>query len=88
MTNAGRVERAQEVGAANALLLKVNQAGTLSEALAAARQAVHGGWSIVVSERSGETGDPLIADTTMLHARGQRLAGRCQRFRASAWFTP
>jgi enolase len=75
VTNRERVERAQELGAANALLLKVNQAGTLSEALAAARQAVQGGWSIVVSERSGETEDPLIADLTVGLNTGQIKTG-------------
>ena len=75
VTNAARVERAQDMGAANALLLKVNQAGTLSEALAAARQAVHGGWSIVVSERSGETEDPLIADLVVGLNAGQIKTG-------------
>jgi enolase len=75
VTNAGRVERAQEMGAANALLLKVNQAGTLTEALAAARQAGHGGWSTVVSERSGETEDPLIADLAVGLNAGQIKTG-------------
>jgi enolase len=75
VTNRERVERAQELGAANALLLKVNQAGTLSEALAAARQAVQGGWSIVVSERSGETEDPLIADLAVALNAGQIKTG-------------
>jgi enolase len=75
VTNRERVERAQEMGAANALLLKVNQAGTLSDALAAARQAVQGGWSIVVSERSGETEDPLIADLAVGLNAGQIKTG-------------
>jgi len=63
------------MGAANALLFKVNQAGTLSDALAAARQAVQGGWSIVVSERSGETEDPLIADLAVGLNAGQIKTG-------------
>ncbi len=75
VTNRERVERAQGLGAANALLLKVNQAGTLSEALAAARQAVQGGWSVVVSERSGETEDPLIADLAVALNAGQIKTG-------------
>jgi enolase len=75
VTNAGRVQRAQDMSAANALLFKVNQAGTLSEALAAARQAVHGGWSVVVSERSGETEDPLIADLVVGLNAGQIKTG-------------
>jgi len=74
-TNRERVERAQLLGAANALLFKVNQAGTLSEALAAARQATGGGWSVVVSERSGETEDPLIADLVVALNAGQIKTG-------------
>jgi enolase len=75
VTNRERVERAQQLGAANALLLKVNQAGTLSDALAAARQAAGGGWAIVVSERSGETEDPLIADLVVGLNAGQIKTG-------------
>ena len=75
VTNRERVARAQGLGAANALLFKVNQAGTLSEALAAARQARHGGWSIIVSERSGETEDPLIADLVVALNAGQIKTG-------------
>jgi enolase len=75
VTSRERVERAQELGAANALLLKVNQAGTLSDALAAARQAASGGWAVVVSERSGETEDPLIADLAVGLNAGQIKTG-------------
>lgn len=75
VTNRERVERAQRLGAANALLFEVNQAGTLSEALAAARQATGGGWSVVVSERSGETEDPLIADLVVALNAGQIKTG-------------
>jgi enolase len=75
VTNRERVSRAQELGAANALLFKVNQAGTLSEALGAARQAMQGGWSVVVSERSGETEDPLIADLVVALNAGQIKTG-------------
>ena len=64
VTNRDRVARAQSLGAANSLLFKVNQAGTLSEAFDAARQALQGGWSVVVSERSGETEDPLISTSS------------------------
>jgi enolase len=75
VTNRDRVARAQSLGAANALLLKVNQAGTLSEALDAARQATQGAWSIVVSERSGETEDPFIADLVVGLNAGQIKTG-------------
>ncbi len=75
VTNRERVARAQSLGAANSLLFKVNQAGTLSEALDAARQASQGGWSVVVSERSGETEDPLISDLVVALNAGQIKTG-------------
>lgn len=75
VTNRDRVAHAQALGAANALLLKVNQAGTLSEALDAARQAVQGGWNVVVSERSGDTEDPLISDLVVALNAGQIKTG-------------
>lgn len=75
VTNRARVLEAQRVGAANALLFKVNQAGTLSEALDAARAATEGGWSVVVSERSGETEDPIISDLVVSLNAGQIKTG-------------
>src|SRR3984893_3168809 len=61
-TNPSRIERAIETGACDALLLKVNQIGTLTEALAAHKQAREAGWSIALSVRSGETEDNWAAD--------------------------
>lgn len=61
-TNPARIERAISSKAANSLLLKVNQIGTLTEALAALRLARGAGWQIVVSARSGETEDNWLAD--------------------------
>jgi enolase len=61
-TNPVRIQRAIDTGAANALLLKVNQIGTLSEAAEAARLARSAGWTIVVSARSGETEDDWLSD--------------------------
>jgi enolase len=75
VTNRDRVARAQGLGAANALLFKVNQAGTLTEALDAARQATQGGWSVVVSERSGETEDAIISDLVVALNAGQIKTG-------------
>ena len=46
----------------NALILKVNQIGTLTEALKAAKMAMEAGWEIIVSHRSGDTEDPYISD--------------------------
>jgi enolase len=61
-TNPARIQRAIETGAANALLLKVNQIGTLTEAKQAYLLARSAGWRISVSARSGETEDNWLAD--------------------------
>jgi enolase len=61
-TNPGRIQRAIATGACDALLLKVNQIGTLTEALAAHKQARSAGWSVTLSVRSGETEDNWAAD--------------------------
>ena len=61
-SNPSRIRRAIDASAANSLLLKVNQIGTLTEALAALRLARGAGWKIVVSARSGETEDDWLAD--------------------------
>ena len=62
-------------GAANALLWKVNQIGTLSEALDAAALATSHGYGVCVSERSGETEDPIIADLVVALNAGQIKTG-------------
>jgi enolase len=61
-TNPARIRRAIETKAANALLLKVNQIGTLTEAAEALRLAREAGWRVTVSARSGETEDDWLAD--------------------------
>lgn len=61
-THPDRIRRAIRSGAASALLLKVNQIGTLTQALEAAREARAAGWHITVSARSGETEDHWLAD--------------------------
>jgi enolase len=61
-TNPVRISHAIEQNAANALLLKVNQIGTLSEAADAYRLARSDGWEVVISARSGETEDNWLAD--------------------------
>ncbi|VVB67266.1 Enolase [Candidatus Norongarragalina meridionalis] len=61
-TNPERIKTAIVSGACNALLLKPNQIGTVSEALEAARLAKEAGWKVVVSHRSGETDDSFISD--------------------------
>ncbi len=61
-TNAGRIKQAIAMQAADTLLLKVNQVGTLSEAAEACRMARAAGWHVTVSARSGETEDNWLAD--------------------------
>jgi enolase len=70
-TNPARIQRAISSKAANALLLKVNQIGTLTEAGAAARLAHQAGWQVTVSARSGETEDNWLADLAV--AWGQQI---------------
>lgn len=61
-TNPARIRRAIAAGAADALLLKVNQIGTLSEAAVACLLARDAGWAVTISARSGETEDNWLAD--------------------------
>jgi enolase len=61
-TNPDRIQRAVSTGAADALLLKVNQVGTLTEAAEALELARDAGWAVTVSARSGETEDVWLAD--------------------------
>ena len=61
-TNPARIQRAIDSKSCDALLLKVNQIGTLTEALKACQQARDAGWSITLSVRSGETEDNWAAD--------------------------
>lgn len=74
-TNPARIVQGIEVAAANSLLWKVNQIGTLSEAWDAATMAFRHGMSVVVSERSGETEDPIIADLVVALGAGQIKTG-------------
>ncbi|MFH1127059.1 MAG: phosphopyruvate hydratase [archaeon] len=62
VTNVERITQALKTKACNSLLLKVNQVGTLTEAIASANLAFKNNWTVVVSHRSGETEDPFIAD--------------------------
>lgn len=74
-TNIKRLKRGIEMKAANALLLKVNQIGTLSEALAAAQLAFRNRYGVQVSERSGQTEDTWLADLTVGLNCGQIKTG-------------
>jgi enolase len=75
VTNVKRIERAIESNACNALLCKVNQIGTLTEAVAAIEMSKEAGWSAVVSHRSGETEDATIADIVVAYNTGQIKTG-------------
>ena len=75
VTNAVRVQQGIDLGAANSLLWKFNQIGTLTEAFDAAELAVANGYGLVVSERSGETEDPVIADLVVGLSAGQIKTG-------------
>jgi enolase len=78
-TNAARVTRAAAEGAGNAALIKVNQAGTVTEAHAALAAARRGGWAAIVSARSGETEDVAIADLAVGWDAGQLKVGSFSR---------
>jgi enolase len=64
-TNPMRIQRAIDEAAADALLLKVNQIGTLTEAAQACRLARGAGWHVTISARSGETEDNWLADLSV-----------------------
>jgi len=75
VTNVQRLKRAIEEKAANSILIKVNQIGTLSEAIAAVETARKAGWTQVISHRSGETEDTTIADLAVAFNTGQIKTG-------------
>jgi enolase len=75
VTNVERLKMGCPKGAANAMLFKVNQIGSLSEALDAAEYAYRNGYGVQVSERSGETEDALISDLVVALNAGQIKTG-------------
>lgn len=75
VTQVQRLERAIAARAANSILIKPNQVGTLSETLDAVRTAQHAGWTAVISHRSGETEDTFIADLAVATGAGQIKTG-------------
>ncbi|MGQ9754735.1 MAG: phosphopyruvate hydratase [Desulfotomaculales bacterium] len=75
VTNTSRLRQGIETGAANAILIKVNQIGTLTETLDAIRTARQAGYRAVISHRSGETEDSFIADLAVATAVGQIKTG-------------
>ena len=75
VTNTDRLEGGIEQKAANAILIKLNQVGTLTETLAAIEMARRHGYSSVISHRSGETEDTFIADLAVATGAGQIKTG-------------
>jgi len=79
VTNASRLRRGIDEGAANSILIKVNQIGTLTETLEAVQVAREAGYSAVMSHRSGETEDVTIADLAVATGCGQIKTGAPSR---------
>lgn len=79
VTNEQRLERAILTGAANSILIKLNQIGTLTETVRAIRTAQTSGWSAVVSHRSGETEDTFISDLSVAMETGLIKTGSASR---------
>lgn len=75
VTNPARIKQAAEKKACNALLLKVNQIGSVSESIDAVKLAKQNGWAIMTSHRSGETEDDYIADLAVGLCAGQIKTG-------------
>ena len=79
VTNTERLERGIRERAANSILIKVNQIGTLTETLEAVEVAHRAGYTCVISHRSGETEDSIIADIAVATAAGQIKTGSLSR---------
>ena len=79
VTNPERLRRGIESGVGNAILIKVNQIGTLTETLEAIRMAHEAGYATVISHRSGETEDTTIADLAVATGAGQIKTGAPSR---------
>ena len=75
VTNSARLQRGIRMGAANAILIKLNQIGTVSEAMKAIETAKRAGYKVIVSHRSGETEDSFIADLAVGVNAGQIKTG-------------
>lgn len=79
VTNPNRLSKGIELGAANAILIKLNQIGTLTETLDTIRMARENGYRVVISHRSGETEDTTIADLAVATNAGQIKTGSLSR---------
>jgi len=86
VTNPKRIEKALELKSCNALLLKVNQIGSITESIKACKMAQGAGWGVMVSHRSGETEDSFIADLVVGLRTGQIKTGApCRSERLSKY---
>lgn len=86
VSNVERVKQAVDKKLCNALLLKVNQIGTITEAIEAANLALKNKWKVMVSHRSGETEDPYIADLAVgLGTRQIKLGAPCRSDRTAKY---
>ncbi|MBQ4357294.1 MAG: phosphopyruvate hydratase, partial [Acholeplasmatales bacterium] len=79
VTNTKRLQKGIELGVANAILIKVNQIGTLTETFEAIETAKRAGYTAIVSHRSGETEDTTIADIVVGTNAGQIKTGSASR---------
>ncbi|MFB0521990.1 MAG: phosphopyruvate hydratase, partial [Desulfatiglandales bacterium] len=79
VTNPDRIARGIKEGSANAVLIKLNQIGTLTETLQAIEMAHRAGWKTIISHRSGETEDSFIADLSVAAGSGQIKTGSLSR---------
>jgi enolase len=79
VTNPSRLKKGIEMGAANAILIKVNQIGTVTETLDAIKLAQKAGYGVISSHRSGETEDSFIADLAVGTGAGQIKTGSLSR---------
>jgi len=84
VTNTARLQMGIDRGVANAILIKVNQIGTLSETLAAIELAARHGYRSIISHRSGETEDTFIADLAVATGAGQIKTGAPSRSERTA----
>jgi enolase len=75
VTNTKRIQKGIELGAANSVLIKLNQIGSVTETLNAIKMAHDQGWTSVISHRSGETEDSFIADLVVGTSAGQIKTG-------------
>ncbi len=75
VTNSSRLQKGIAMGSGNAILIKLNQIGTLSETLETIRMAKNNGYKTIISHRSGETADPFIADLAVAVNAGQIKTG-------------